>query len=169
MRPEAIITLRNKMGCWKTHSLTQSLPPNTAQQVQPHTYVCGIHTHSALLGRMYVCSYLHIFVHVQHMYIQVCDLNTLKCRYGHILEGSWTQQHTCCAGVGVYMTADIENCEGWLSPGGHSSGGRALTAQVRGPRSIPGGCWFSQFSKNIPKPFHHVRVHTLGPTALHEL
>ena len=28
----------------------------------------------------------------------------------------------------------IENCEGWLSPGGHSSGGRALTATVRGPR-----------------------------------
>ena len=33
--------------------------------------------------------------------------------------------------------SDIENCEGWLSPGGHSSGGRALTAKVRGPQFNP--------------------------------
>ena len=26
------------------------------------------------------------------------------------------------------LTAHTENCEGWLSPGGHSSGGRALSA-----------------------------------------
>ena len=46
--------------------------------------------------------------------------------------------------------------EGWLSPGGHSSGGGALTAKVRGPRApvqsrVAAG--FSQFSKNILKPF----------------
>ena len=28
----------------------------------------------------------------------------------------------------ILMIGDIENCEGWLSPGGHSSGGRVLTA-----------------------------------------
>ena len=39
-------------------------------------------------------------------------------------------------------TSDIENCEGWLSPGGHSSGGRALIAKVKAPGSIPGGCRF---------------------------
>ena len=38
--------------------------------------------------------------------------------------------------------------------GGHSSGGRALTAKVRGPGSIPGGCrFFTVLYKNIPKPF----------------
>ena len=35
------------------------------------------------------------------------------------------------------MQSDIENCEGWLSPGGHSSGGRALTAKFRGPQFNP--------------------------------
>ena len=28
----------------------------------------------------------------------------------------------------VCTWSDVENCEGWLSPGGHSSGGRALIA-----------------------------------------
>ena len=49
----------------------------------------------------------------------------------------------------VYMYSDIENCEGWLSPGGHGSGGRVLTAKVRGSRFDPG--WlpvFHKFSKN---------------------
>ena len=57
--------------------------------------------------------------------------------------------------MNMYMS-DIENCEGWLSPGGHSSGGRALMTKVRGPRFNPG--WlpvFHSFSKNVPKPFHH--------------
>ena len=27
--------------------------------------------------------------------------------------------------------------------------------QSEAPGSIPGSCWFSQFSKNIPEPFHH--------------
>ena len=38
----------------------------------------------------------------------------------------------------ILTWSDIENCEGWLSPGGHSSGGRALTAKVRGPWFNPG-------------------------------
>ena len=41
-----------------------------------------------------------------------------------------------------HIQSDIENCEGWLSLSGHSSGGRALTAKVRGPGSILGGCQF---------------------------
>ena len=40
-------------------------------------------------------------------------------------------RNTC---IHVCIQSDIENCEGWLSPGGHSSGGRALAAKVRGPR-----------------------------------
>ena len=49
------------------------------------------------------------------------------------------------------------NCEGWLSPGGHSSGGRALApVQSR----VTAG--FSRFSKNIPKPFHRVCVCVWG-------
>ena len=41
-------------------------------------------------------------------------------------------------------------CEGWLSPGGHSLGGRALTAQVIGPQFNPG--WLPVF--------HGTHVHT---------
>ena len=44
-----------------------------------------------------------------------------------------------------------------LSPGGHSSGGRALTAKVRGPRFNPG--WLP-----VPKPFHH--AHTMNEYAI---
>ena len=57
----------------------------------------------------------------------------------------------------MYIQSDIENCEGWLSPGGHSSGGRALTVLSQRPlvqSQVAAG--FSQFSKNIAKPFHHV-------------
>ena len=43
------------------------------------------------------------------------------------------------------------------SPGGHSSGGRALTAKVRGPRFNPG--WLP-----VPKPFHH--AHTMYEYAI---
>ena len=39
---------------------------------------------------------------------------------------------------------DTENCEGWLSLGGCSSGGRALTALSQRPQFNPG---FSQFSE----------------------
>ena len=52
----------------------------------------------------------------------------------------------------LYIESDIDNSEGYLSPGGHSSCGRALI-QSRMSAGI------SQFSKNIPKPFHHVHVH----------
>ena len=31
-------------------------------------------------------------------------------------------------GILTAQQSDIENCEGWLSPGGHGSGGRALMA-----------------------------------------
>ena len=50
--------------------------------------------------------------------------------------------------------------EGWLSPGGHSSGGRALTAKVRGPQFNPG--WLPKF---LPKPFHHPHIPS-GPCCL---
>lgn len=33
----------------------------------------------------------------------------------------------------TYRMMIIENCKGWLAPGGHSSGSRALTAKVKGP------------------------------------
>ena len=56
----------------------------------------------------------------------------------------------------LYIKSDIENREDWLLPGGHSSGGRALTAKVRGPWFNPRWLLVFQFSKNIPKPFHHV-------------
>ena len=36
--------------------------------------------------------------------------------------------------IDKHIQSDIENCEGWLSPGGHSSDGRALMAKVKGPR-----------------------------------
>ena len=51
-------------------------------------------------------------------------------------------------------TGDIENCEGWLSPGGHSSGGRALTAKVRGPRFNPG--WLPVFHSSLKI---HAQIH----------
>ena len=38
-------------------------------------------------------------------------------------------------------------CEGWLSPGGHSSGGRALTAKVRGPQLNPR--WLPVFHSSL--------------------
>ena len=53
----------------------------------------------------------------------------------------------------------IENCEGWLSPGGHSSGGRALPAKVRGPRFNPG--WLPVFHSSL-KIFP-----SLSPCTLH--
>ena len=66
------------------------------------------------------------------------------------------------ASARLYMRhtqGDTENCEGWLSPGGHGSGGGALTAKVRGPQFDPG--WlpvFHEFSKTCLKIFHHVRI-----------
>ena len=66
----------------------------------------------------------------------------------------------------MYSTwGDIENCEGWLSPGGHSSDGRALTAKVRGSWFNPG--WLPVFHsslKNIPKPFLMYRTTTITLT-----
>ena len=60
----------------------------------------------------------------------------------------------CCTDSHWYMhfmnqgyMSDIENCEGWLSPGGHSSGGTALTAKVRGPRFNPG--WLPVFLSSL--------------------
>ena len=47
---------------------------------------------------------------------------------------------------GILM-AHMENCEGWLSPGGHSSGGRALTTKVRGPQFNPG--WLPVFHSSL--------------------
>ena len=61
------------------------------------------------------------------------------------------------------LQSDIENCEGWLSPGGHSSGGRALhdSLSQRPPVQSQVAAGFSQFSKNIPEPFHHVHLYQL--------
>ena len=51
------------------------------------------------------------------------------------------------AGFWWHIQGDIENCEGWLSPSGHSSGGRALTTKVRGPRFNPG--WLSVIHSSL--------------------
>ena len=51
-----------------------------------------------------------------------------------------------------HMQSDVENYDGWLSPGGHSSGGRALITKVRGPRFNPR--WLLVFTVLYsPKPF----------------
>ena len=58
------------------------------------------------------------------------------------------------------IQSDIENCEGWLSPGGHSSDGRALTTKVRGPRFNPG--WLLIFHGSVKiflSLLHHVYVY----------
>ena len=43
----------------------------------------------------------------------------------------------------MYIQSDIENCEGRPSPGGHSSGGRALKLKSEPPGSIPVAAGFS--------------------------
>ena len=84
--------------------------------------------------------YSHVHVHV-FMWLW-------SCAAGHVLIHTHTHIH-----VHVH-----ENCEGWLSPGGHSSGGRTLTAKVRGPRFNPR--WLPVFHSflNISEPFHQVQV-----------
>ena len=50
----------------------------------------------------------------------------------------------------VYMYRHVHvhvQCEGWLSPGGHSSGGKALTVKVRDPRFNPG--WLPVFHSSL--------------------
>ena len=63
------------------------------------------------------------------------------------VSAEYTHVHTCGVHVtGKYMhtQSDVENCEGWLSPGGHSSDSRALS---EAPGSIPGGCpFFTKYS-----------------------
>ena len=83
-----------------------------------------------------VCVDMYMY---QLIYLTVCTcVYTYMERrsYWSIPRGSLTA-HTC----------DIENCEGWLSPGGHSSGGRALTAKVRGRRFNPG--WLPDFHGSL--------------------
>ena len=59
-----------------------------------------------------------------------------------------TCTYECVCTVHVQCArSDIENCEGWLSPGGHNSGGRALTANVRDPRFNPG--WLPVFHSSL--------------------
>ena len=53
-----------------------------------------------------VCTYMYVHVHVHVHNAYTCT----PCTYGR------------------HIQSDIKNCEGWLSPSGHSSGGRALTA-----------------------------------------
>ena len=50
-------------------------------------------------------------------------------------------------GGGEGINVAIHVVEGWLSPGGHSSGGRALTTKVRGPRFNPG--WLLVFHSSL--------------------
>ena len=52
-----------------------------------------------------------------------------------------------CTCIYMYSTCSCSDIEGWLSPGGHSSGGRALTAEVRGPRFNPG--WLPVFRSSL--------------------
>ena len=82
--------------------------------------------------------------------------HTCLCMCIHI---ACPQVHICShehehAHVLYYVHVHVhENCEGWLSPGGHSSGGRALMAKVRGPWFNPG--WLPVFHgslKIFPSP-----------------
>ena len=68
---------------------------------------------------MYACTYIRMYSSPS-LWFQVCDVDPHTCIYmytGRSLMGFWW-----------HIQSDIEKCEGWLSPGGHSSGGRALTA-----------------------------------------
>ena len=69
---------------------------------------------------MYMCTSLatgltNFLVHIQQQLVGM----------GDVLRSNI--DHTILSPV-EHIQSDIENCEGWLSPGGHSSGGRALTA-----------------------------------------
>ena len=72
--------------------------------------------------------YMHEHVHtctvqsvsgVMRRYVLI--IRTCLCMYMYMYSRSLT-------GFWWHIRSDTENCEGWLSPGGHSSGGRALTA-----------------------------------------
>ena len=65
-------------------------------------------------------TYIHVHVHTECTYIYTCIYR-------------W------------HIQRDMS--EGWLSPGGHSSGGRALTAKVRGPQFNPG--WLPVFYSSL--------------------
>ena len=58
---------------------------------------------------------------VCHVHIMCCSMS----RAHHVLQ--YVTYISCAAVCDVHIM-HTENCEGWLSPGGHSSGGRALTA-----------------------------------------
>ena len=83
-----------------------------------------------------------------HMYMCKCTCTcTCTCMYACMDQGmcaSWKlHKHTQVQ----HIRSNIKNCEGWLSPGGHSSGGRALTAKVRGPRFNPE--WLPVFHSSL--------------------
>ena len=71
---------------------------------------------------------------------------TLTGFHQHVQDTVWIQVESTWNGDQC-TCSDIENCEGWLSPSGHSSGGRALMAKVRGPRFNPG--WLLVFHSSL--------------------
>ena len=115
-------------------------------------------------------SHLHTNYHLLSHICQNMELYMRKARA--VAKSKWSHIYTCTCTCTLYIRSDIENCEAWLSPGGHSSGGhssggRALTAKVRGPVQSQVAAGFSQLSKNVPKLFLmyiHVHVHTCMPS-----
>ena len=105
---------------------------------------------------------------LSHMYM---NIQVLLCSLGHKQLSDWgvemVTQPTCTymcmlwifhsvwlhpwwrgvTGFWRHIQSDIDNCEGWLSPSAHSLGGRALTAEVRGPQFNPG--WLPVFHSSL--------------------
>ena len=94
---------------------------------------CCVHVYCYVLSIVYTCTAMN----KQNIALSVAP---------SLMERSY---RSIPSGIRRHIQSDIENCEGWLSPGGHSSGGRALTAKVRGPGSILGGCRFFRSSLKI--------------------
>ena len=78
---------------------------------------------------MYMCTSLatgltNFPVHIQQQLVGMGDV--LRSDIDHTILSPVEQ--VLVTRIPQHIQSDIENCEGWLSPGGHSSGGRALTA-----------------------------------------
>ena len=123
------------------------------EQVNSISVLCTeycVHVYCSVLSIVYTCTAMN----KQNIALSVAP---------SLMERSY---RSIPSGIRRHIQSDIENCEGWLSPGGHSSGGRALTAKVRGPGSILGSCrFFTVLYKDIPKPFHMYT--TLPPSHTH--